>query len=465
MKTAAHLTIFPSKRAPLALVVVPLVLIPLASNARTQAPAEPDKPTPAEPDKPDGIAPTDAPAEGEQTLEHRVSELEGKVEGINEPFLEMQSTLAAMKRLKFSGYLQGRYEWHDDSDFGVNPGLNAVGVPESRPRNLNRFLVRRARFKATYSGDFSEYMLQVDMAGATPDAMLRDAEASLVLDNINIPSAGNWEAKLTLGQFKIPFGYETLQSSGDRELPERSSVIRRFFPGERDRGLRFQGTWEWLSLKAAVINGNFTQDAIYRTADQTSWKDVSARLGVDFDFITAGVSGYWGHTLVTTIDGKMVAAPKYERHRRRLIGADAQYYLDVPGVGGLAIKGEVILGRDDNLDVSGVPEDPCRDRSTLGWIATVVQNVGDHFGVVVRVDQLDPDGSVPAACVDPALDPVKLAAAANIDRITTLDVGLLTYFSGNLKLALVYQHIMEQGTQGANKKDNDAFTAQLQAKF
>lgn len=438
---------------PLTGVSAAILLGAAAALAQEQA-AEPSPPPTETP------AAETPPAEADKSVEERLTELEGKVEGINEPFLETHAAVAAMKKLKFSGYLHPRYEWHEDSDFGVKPDNNA-------PRNLNRFFVRRARLKATYVGDFSEYLLQVDMAGSTTDGMLRDAEASLVLNNENLPSGGNWEAKLTLGQFKVPFGFEVLQSSGERELPERSAVVRRFFPGERDRGIRLQGSWERFSLKAALVNGNFTNDPIYRAFDQTSWKDLAGRLGADFDFLVVGISGYWGHTLRTTLgkaaSGTAPAVPtSYERYRRQLIGGDLQFYWDIPFVGGLGIKSEVVLGKDADLGFSGVAAEACRDLSTLGWYVTVVQNIGQRFGVVARLDQLDLDRDVPATCGVPALDPLKLKAAAGIDRVTTLDVGLLTHFNGNLRLALVYEHIAEQGTA---KKDNDAFIAQLQAKF
>ena len=91
--------------------------------------------------------------------------------------------------------------------------------------------MRRARLKTTYVGTLSEYVLQFDATG--DGVVLRDAEASFHITNENpwFPSATEWELKLTMGQFKVPFGFEVLQSSGDRELPERTSVIRALYPG------------------------------------------------------------------------------------------------------------------------------------------------------------------------------------------------------------------------------------------
>ncbi len=44
-------------------------------------------------------------------------------------------------------------------------------------------------------------------------------------------------------------------------------------------------------------------------------------------------------------------------------GADAQFYFDIPHVGGLALKGEVVVSQDTNKDFRGVAADPCRDKS------------------------------------------------------------------------------------------------------
>ncbi len=100
--------------------------------------------------------------------------------------------------------------------------------PPGRITNFDRFLVRRGRLKATYTGENAEYLLQIDATG--DGVVLKDAEATFV---------DTWTPlglRFTMGQFKVPFGYEVLQSSSDREMPERAAVIRALFPGERDRG-------------------------------------------------------------------------------------------------------------------------------------------------------------------------------------------------------------------------------------
>jgi hypothetical protein len=425
-------------------------------------PPPPAAEVPAAPETPP--APEAAPAEAAPAApaaDERLTAVEGKLEGMEEANAATNATVDALRKIKVSGYIQGRYEWHDDAAAGLDASNAARGT--------SRFLVRRGRLKTTYTGTMSEYLLQID---ATPDGVvLKDAEASLVLDESVFPSPTPWELKLSLGQFKAPFGFEVLQSSGDREMPERTLMIRTFFPGERDRGARLSLRYSALRLQAGIINGNVfpaistfsvnsasVKDPIAGSIDQSSYKDVLGRLGADLGFIVFGGSAYWGHTIATKAASGMTPA-SYTRFSRLRVGGDAQAYVDVPAVGGLVLRGEIIYGVEKNLSYAGLAADPCKDIKSLGWYATLVQNIGGNLGVVVRVDQFDRNRGVKDTCAD------SIKASANADRATTIGGGLLGYVSGNLKVSAIYEHLMEQGVAGTYKKDNDIFTLQLQAKF
>jgi hypothetical protein len=308
----------------------------------------------------------------------------------------------------------------------------------------------------------SEYVLQIDAAGAAPEPVaLRDAEASFHITNENpwFPSATEWELKLTMGQFKVPFGFEVLQSSGDREMMERTAVIRALYPGERDRGARLQYLYDVFRLQAAVFNGNFTNDPDHGTYDQSSWKDVAGRVGVDLEHYVIGLSGHVGRFLrLVRAPTTMAPVAGYERYHRRRFGADAQVYYDLPGLGGLTLRAEAIWAKDEQMDFGGVPADAngCKDATRFGWYATVVQNLGEYVGLAFRFDQYDPLTSLPDACTMSARD------AAGLDRVSNFGVAVLGYVSGNLKVTLAYDHY---GEQGSNAKGNDAVTVQMQAKF
>ena len=433
---------------------VPAPGAPAPAPAAPAAPAMPAAPPADVPPPP----PADAPPPAEVPLPERVSEVEQKVDGINESLSTANATLGTMSKLKFSGYIQGRYEKHDESISGVSP-TGAI-------TNFDRFFVRRGRLKATYTGDMAEYLLQID---ATGDAVvLKDAEATFVEPWTPLGM------RLTMGQFKVPFGYEVLQSSADREMPERAAVIRALFPGERDRGIRLTGRYEWFKFMAALVNGNFTQgDGVFSpvSRDNNRYFDTYLRVIGDFDFLVVGLSGEFGEKLLATVTtaisdrnmngvlepSEVAPLVSMQRYGVWRFGADAQLYFDIPHLGGLALKGELVMGQETNRDFRGAVANSCLDKKQLGWIATGVQNIGDYVGVVVRIDSYDPNRDVTGAmCATTAVN------AAAIDRQIDYGFGLLGFVSANLKASLIYEKITEQGT---NVKDNDVFTAQLQARF
>jgi hypothetical protein len=436
------------------LLIFAILASPSLAHAQTgEAPAsaEPSASPGAEPTNnpaPESAAPTPEPtspvappAPATAELSNRVSGLEAKLVGMEEAQAATDASVSSLKKIKLSGYVQGRWE---HSQASVD-GLKSDG---KSPANADRFYVRRGRLKAAYEGRNAEYLLQIDATG--DGVTLKDAEATFI---------DTWtplNLRLTVGQFKMPFGYEVTQSSADREMPERSAITRAYFDGERDRGLRLTARYEFVRLAVALINGNGTKDtsiykgtSLYGTQDPDKFKDFVGRLGVDFGSIVGGVSAYFGRGPMATnvTAGATTSDPPtvtYDYMRRTRLGADVQGYLDVPSVGGLALKGELIWGSETAIENwAGVASDSGKNVKKLGWILTAVQNVGDYLGVVVRVDQIDPN------------------TAKDKDKVTTVGGGLLVYGSNNIKASLIYQHPIEEGTS----VDDDLVTAQLQARF
>jgi hypothetical protein len=420
----------------------------LAQTAEVASPV--DETTAATSPEPSAPAPAETAAPTTTELSDRLTGLETKLGGIEEAHAATDATVSSLKKLKLSGYIQGRYEHYQSSRDGISVTTDGK---KTTPTNTDRFLVRRARLKAAYGGTNAEYLFQIDATG--DGVTLKDAEATFV------DTWTPFNLRLTVGQFKVPFGYELLQSSGDREMPERSGIVKAYFDGERDRGLRLTARYEFLRLAVALINGNGVKDtsvydgtSLYGTQDPNEFKDFSGRLGVDFGSIVGGVSAYLGRGPMTTklnpattsTDPAIPSTPATitsNYMRRTRLGVDLQGYLDVPEIGGLALKGELIWGSEAAIDWNDVPSDPSKNVRKLGWIVTAVQNIGDSIGVVVRVDQFDP------------------STAVTDNKVTTLGGGVLVHASNNLKATLVYQHPMEEGP----RKDDDSLIAQLQAKF
>jgi Phosphate-selective porin O and P len=438
-----------------ALVAVPSLAF--AQSAPEGAPPAAPTETPAPPAPIDMAAPPpaslsdSAPADG-AAAGPSLSDVSAKLDGLEEAYGGTKAIVDALAKIKVSGYIQGRYENHAESIDGVN---RATG----RATEFNRFFIRRGRLKVTYTGTNAEYMIQTDATG--DGVVLKDAEASIV---------DSWtplNLKLTFGQFKVPFGYEVLQSSGDREMPERSVAIRTFFPNERDRGVRLQASNGAFRFSGAVVNGNFIQDGTlnnaYQNTDNNGWKDVVARVGADLDWLVLGLSGSYGIELLTSAAvpaaGMTPAVPiTFNEVARARIGGDIQTYLD-DGIGGLALKAEAVMQRDRHRKTTGdfaTGADPCKDVVAWGGILTAVQNVGDYWGLFARLDQYRANISDRAGC----------AGATQNKKLTTFGGGLNIYASANVKFTGVYEKVWGalKDTTPTGRND-DRLTLQIQAKF
>ena len=425
--------------------------------------AAPAAPTPA----------TEAAAPAGPALDQRLGAVESKLAGTETTVEAIQSSVDGFKKLKFRGFIQGRYEHHQDAADGW-----------SNYKNENRFYVRHGYLGVKYEGKNAEYFLQID-GNSNEGVVLKDAEATFV------DTWTPFHLRVTLGQFKVPFGYEIMQSDADRELPERSQVVLSLFPGDRDRGLRLQARYQMFLLKIALVNGasfgqkdpsNF-QGVVQNGYDPNGFKTVVGRLGADLGWLVGGISGMWGRTLDTNVlpvpeitttfvsaDGTQqtmtspAIAASYLYYEQLRLGADVQVYLDVPKVGGFALKGELIWARKKNLDYDLVKADPCRDSDSLGWTITVVQNIGPYLGAAFRFDQYDPllSSTVNSVCYEPVTaKPLKAIGNRDLDRLRRLGLALLFYGSANIKFTLSYEYLWEQGPAVAN----DILTAQLQARF
>jgi len=162
----------------------------------------------------------------------------------------------------------------------------------------NQFFLRRARL---YIGgnvtDKIGYKFSIDPT--TPSTILKDAYVYLGY----IPYA-----RATIGQFKVPFGYEGPLALAELPVANRSMVTNLVhYPTLRDRGVKFSGRYSFqggedplmASYELAVVNGNG-----YNAADENDRKDVSARIRFNpmLSCITLGGSYYAGSSRVSGRD-------------------------------------------------------------------------------------------------------------------------------------------------------------------
>jgi phosphate-selective porin len=370
----------------------------------------------------------------EATPDERLTTAEGKIAAMEEQNTETKNDLSALKKLKVSGYVQARYQYQESLD-------------DSGAGGFSRFTVRRGRIKTTYTTDIGQMMLQID---AVPDTgvTVRDAEATLYIPGTKQKMA------LTLGQLKWPFGFEAVQSSSDREIPERSRVIRAFLPDERDRGLKFGGKFlnGMMNLNVGVFDGDGIFNQGFIGGDNDKEKDVIGRLGFDLKWLSGGLSGWYGHSIGRrTTD---IARTAYDRNR---IALDAQLYLDVLPLGGTSIKAEYIAGKgywrsSGNVKVEqlGVP--------ASGWYALLVQNVSLTNQVAIRYDRFDGENGR-------ADDVTSDGRPASHNAVGTLAIALLHHFSENVRATLAYEMPMTSSPGASEDPKDNLLTFQLQARY
>jgi hypothetical protein len=146
------------------------------------------------------------------------------------------------EKLSIRGYTQVRYgrSFGHDSDEGQPTLLGDRSIDGNR----ENFSIRRARL--ILSGDVSDHMylyFQQDFANTPPDSststffgQLRDLYADLYIDTTKVH-------RFRVGQSKLPYGFEAMQSSGNRVPIDRSDAIDSgVSPNQRDLGVFYYWT-------------------------------------------------------------------------------------------------------------------------------------------------------------------------------------------------------------------------------
>jgi len=344
------------------------------------------------------LAQTGGPASGaEDPAAPTPAEVQGRLDGMNEQLQTLQGDMDKLKKIKFSGYLQARWETAENKSDTVQ--VTGSG-PTITPANSERFSIRRGRMKLTYdSSPLSQSVLYFDGATSGTNVNFRLLEAYVTLLD---PWTLLHRHALTIGQMNVPFGWEIERSSSVRELPERSRAENVLFPGERDRGVKLVSTWTpQLETVVGIYNGLGITNTDFPTADPTRAKDLVARARWSQGRVDAAVSGYTGRWL-TPLTGADVQTDKTR------LGLDAQTFWELPVVGGGSLRAEYFGGKEVNPDsvkaLTITPASPASGKSLKpgalpshfatdmqGWYVMWVQNVGERLQVAARWDTYDPN--------------------------------------------------------------------------
>jgi phosphate-selective porin len=373
---------------------------------------------------------------------------EGKLNALDERVLVNEADLAKLNKIKISGYVQTQWEYYQ-----------ADLVKKNEPTNT--FYIRRARVKFTYEpADGVKFVLQPDFS--TGNLSLKDAYAV-----VNLPRLSGWA--LWAGQFNRP-DYEVEFSSGQREVLERSRVIRAIYPGEREIGakIEYSGTSTPVLFQLMAMNGNFTGS---QAKDADSRKDIMARFvymakipsaGIGLDL---GVNGYFGGTraksnkYVSDSEGVLDSITVGDYLNKRWFGAEARLFADV--LGGMAIKTEYISGINSSTSATALKSDPNKTRNFRGYYIYLVKNIGNRNQFVARYDYYDPNTKLSG---DAAKSDVSYA---------TWTLAWQYYLNDYIRISLNYEMPRNEknstitdvaGTPGVQLKDNTV-GVRIQAKF
>ncbi len=218
------------------------------------------------------------------------------------------------EKLKVRGYSQVRYNrLGETNDRLVNKqGDRSIGGDGG-------FMIRRAR--VILYGDVHDHVsvyIQPDFASTAGDqghaTILRDWYADIFVDKKK-------EYRFRVGQSKVPYGFENMQSSQNRLAFDRSDALNSALKDERDLGVFFywaperirsrfkmlvdsglKGTGDYGVLSLGMYNG--------QTANQSEKNDQPhfvARLTWPFQIggqiVEAGVGGYTGKFVVKKDEG------------------------------------------------------------------------------------------------------------------------------------------------------------------
>jgi phosphate-selective porin len=404
----------------------------------------------------------------------KVSEVSDRVSGMDERLLTAESDVAGLKKLKVSGYIQARFEHLDYENLADNATTTTNNTIKSSSTSINGsqgqsvFYIRRGRIKFTYTpGPLSEYVLYFD--GSKNSVSLKEAYVKLTE-----PWSG-FGANLTVGQMNWPFGIEIERSSSTREVPERSTVVRTLFPGERDRGAKLsvgniKAGPATLGLDLGVYNGWGLDNSTFSWQDPTKQKDVIARGTIDLGWLGLCASYYDGQYYepikitktyqantstgaITEVTSSTIVGEK--RYYKGRIGGGLQAYRQLLPFGGTALISEYIMGREKGKPVAG-------------WYAMLTQNIGTKLNLAFRGDAYDPFAS------NDTTEYVEFGGtkeSREYDQTWTASGAVNYWWDGAVRLTLAYDYVVKDrnATMSIRPKYEDVrdnkLTAQVQIKF
>ncbi|MGY1488456.1 porin [Methylobacillus pratensis] len=328
--------------------------------------------------------------EMKQELELRQRELEEKLDKIAMAPAPKPSSSGKSwaDTMKVRGYMQIRSNPIIGGDKEI-----AHQADRSIGDNTN-FLIRRMRL--VFSGDIGErlsYYIQPDFASRTGDgtgniAQLRDAYGDIYLTKDRIH-------RLRVGQSKIPYGFENLQSSQNRIALDRNDAVNSCCKDERDLGVFYyytpkdkQEMFKYLvdsGLKGSGNYGVFAFGAYNGTGANRSENNDNLHLVSRFTYpvkfengqiFEAGIQGIYG-TFKPSRSGTVAADSKTDGFKDQRVGVHAVLYPQPFG-----LQAEWNWGKGPSLNDAGTMVE---EKSLNGGYIQAMYRIKDFYGYGVMI--------------------------------------------------------------------------------
>ena len=388
------------------------------------------------------------------------------------------------QNLAISGYMQPQFQLAQKEGEATFEGGNFA------PNSKSRFMLRRARVKFDYllpnkQKDFPKALFTFQIDATERGVIVRDMFLRLFE-----PSRQN--LSLTMGLFARPFGYEVNLSSAYRETPERGRMSQVLLPGERDMGAMVSYETHGGSNKQPLFRfdlGVFNGVGPTGVTDFDSYKDLISRLSLKewhlskrlsisgglsffnggwrqdsrYRYETADVNGVKMQQVDSSFSNIGRKAP------RRYQGADVQL-ASLGGWGKTELRAEYWRGLQPGTAATSVspaaqPAGATYLRKFDGAIFYFLQNIANtKWEAMVKYDWYDPNRLVAGTQI--GQNNTNLTGADV--KFTTLGVGLIRYFTGNLKILAYYDFVKNEKTSLAGYTEDqpdDVFTVRMQLRF
>jgi hypothetical protein len=266
-----------------------------------------------------------------------------------------------------------------------------------------------------------------------------------------------------MGIFKIPYGWEVVQTDADRPFIERSWWEQNVTPGEFDTGAKAYTTAldHRLTAQFALINGVTQGEKTFSLLpSMTQGKSGVGRINYNFGAVDIGTSGYYGQGAEVSLAS--MAFKEFPREAWNVEAGLHQRFLDM---GQTRLLGEFNMGQ--NMDrgtkygalglpglpkpASNIPGGSVTNRNEIGGFVRLEQDITRWTTLAARWDYYSPDTSI-----------------TNNARNTFGVVGVV-HFTKQLQLMVEYNKFIDNvrasNTTAYPDKEGDMLSGVLQVRY